>query len=361
MIPLKHAQSRAHSHRRIWRLCSRLHGVALLVAACGVMGAAPSEAAMLDDVKKRGVLTCGVSEGVPGFSSQGPDGAWSGLDVDFCRALAAAVLGDPSKTKFVPTGAEDRFKQLASGSVDILTRNTSWTFQREIEQGVIFPGVLFFDGQGFMVPRELGLTSPSQLSGAKICVLSGTTSDGNASAYFAQAGLEVEILRFPNRKAAIEAYESGMCDARTGDRSALFAEVLLLAEPARHMVLSDTISKEPLGPAVRSADRDFADIVRWVLFALIQAEDLDLTQAMLQKSDDTRTLAPDQSRFIEESGKLGAKLGLPATWVENVIQASGNYGEVFDRNLGKTSPLGMARGANALWSDGGLMYAPPMP
>ena len=322
--------------------------------------AIPASATTLDDIKMRGVVTCGVSEGVPGFSSQDADAAWTGLDVDFCRALAAAVLGDAGKVKILSTSPENRFKELTAGSVDVLTRNTSWTMQREVELNVVFPGVLYFDGQSFMVPRELGLTSPSQLSGAKICVLSGTTSEPNAAAYFAKAGLEVELLKFPHRKEAIAAYEAGMCDARTADRSALFGEMQLLADPGRHMVLSETISKEPLGPAVRSADRAWADVVRWVLFSLLGAEEVQLTQSMLRK-DGAPNLRPDQARFVEESGKLGIKLGLSSDWIANVVRAVGNYAEIFDRNLGKASPLGIVRGANALWKDGGLMYAPPMP
>lgn len=349
-----------HLYRALHWTCAAVSGVATVLAVATMVLPTRSEAGTLDEIKKRGVVTCGVSEGVPGFSFQEPDGAWSGLDIDFCRALAAAILGDPSKVKLLPTSPEERFKHLSAGSVDVLTRNTSWTMEREIEQKVLFPGILFFDGQGFMVPRELGLSNPNQLSGAKICVLSGTTSESNAVAYFAKVGLQVELLKFPHRKEALEAYEAGTCDARTADRSALFGELQLLADPSRHMVLSSTISKEPLGPVVRSGDRVWADVVRWVLAGLITAEELQVTQSMLQ-SGTAPKLAPDQVRFVEDSGKLGGKLGLPISWVANVMGAVGNYAEVFDRNLGKASLLGMMRGSNALWKDGGLMYAPPMP
>ena len=333
--------------------------IGALVAAVALLTLS-AEAATLDDIKKRGVLTCGVSEGVPGFSAEISEGVWAGLDVDFCKALAAAVLADPTKIKLVPTSSEDRFKRLTEGSVDVLTRNTSWTMQREIEQGVIFPAVLYFDGQGFLVPRELGLSNPNQLAGAKICVLSGTTSETNAVAYFAKAGRDVEFVKFKHRKEAIEAYEAGACDARSADRTALFGEMQLLAEPSRHMVLAETISKEPLGPVVRAGDRAWADVVRWVMASLINAEDVQLTQNLLPVQTAPK-LSLEQGRLVEDAGKLGTGLGLSSTWVADVVRAVGNYAEMFDRNVGKTSALGMVRGANALWKNGGLMYAPPMP
>ncbi len=319
---------------------------------------APARAATLDDIRKRGFVTCGVSEGIPGFSLKADDGTWSGFDVDFCRALAAAVLGDAAKVTFVLTSPEDRFSVLGKGKVDVLTRNTSWTMQRELEEGVLFPGVLFFDGQGFMVPKDLGLTSPTQLAGGKICVLAGTTSQANAVAYFAKAGLEVDLLTFPHRKEALDAYEAGKCDARTADRSALFGERQLLSDPSRHMILSDTISKEPLGPVVRASDPQWAGVVRWVLFSLVAAEENGVTSASFQPSG---TLTVDQTGFLKDSGKLGSKIGLSPDWVSTVIKTVGNYAELFDRNLGKTSAIGMTRGANALWKNGGLLYAPPMP
>lgn len=343
-----------------WRHRHRLNAFAAGVAGlCAAITALPqtSAAGAIDEIRKRGVVTCGVSEGVPGFSAIAEGGGWSGLDVDFCRALAAAVLGDATKTRFVPTSSEDRFRQLASGAVDVLTRNTSWTLRREIEEGAVFPGVLYFDGQGFMVPKELGLSSPDQLSGARICVLSGTTSEGNARAYFARAGIEVDLVSFAHREKAIAAYEAGTCDVRTADRSALFGERLLLADPNRHMVLPGVISKEALGPVVRAGDGAWASSVHWVLMGLIAAEELHVTQKQMAAG----ALSSDQQRFVEESGKLGARLGLADTWVVNVIRHVGNYGEMFDRNLGKDSPFGMTRGINALWTDGGLMYAPPMP
>ncbi len=322
--------------------------------------AVSADAATVDDIRSRGVLTCGVSEGIPGFSSKAADGTWSGLDVDFCRALASAVLGDPAKVSFVPTSPEDRFSALAKRTVNILTRNTSWTFQREVEQNVVFPGVLYFDGQGFMVPKELGLTSAVQLGGGKVCVLANTTSQANAEAYFANSGLTVELLEFVHRKEALDAYQSGKCDARTADRSALFGERQLLADPAKHMIFTDTISKEPLGPVVLAGDAQWASIVRWVLFSLIAGEELGVTQAAMQKAE-AAGLPADQTRFLNKSGELGIKIGLPPDWVTKVIQGVGNYADLFNRNLGTASDIGMVRGANALWKDGGLLYAPPMP
>jgi general L-amino acid transport system substrate-binding protein len=332
--------------------------VALICGALAVVS--PARSSTLDDIRSRKVLTCGVSEGVPGFSIKAEDGSWSGLDVDFCRALAAAVLGDATKISLVSTSPEDRFTILSKGTVDILTRNTSWTFQREVDEAVLFPGVLYFDGQGLMVPKDLGLTSASQLAGGKICVLANTTSQTNAALFFAKNNLPVELLTFPHRKEALEAYEAGQCDARTADRSALFGERQLLTDPARHMILTETISKEPLGPVVRASDPQWASVVRWVLFSLIAGEELGVDQTSLQPSTKAKFSA-DQSRFLDESGKVGPKIGLPPTWVATVIRSVGNYGEMFDRNLGKASAIGMARGANALWKDGGLLYAPPMP
>jgi general L-amino acid transport system substrate-binding protein len=346
--------------RNVGRHIRILSGVIATLVSAILYHATVAQGATLDEVKKRGVVTCGVSEGIPGFSFQAAEGVWAGLDIDFCKAIAAAVLGDSSKVRLVPTSPGERFKPLTEGKVDVLTRNTSWTMQREIEQKVIFPGVLYFDGQGFMVPRELGLSSPNQLSGAKVCVLSGTTSERNAEAFFARAGLQVELLKFTHRTEALEAYEGGACDAHTADRSALFGELQLLKEPTNHMVLAETISKEPLSPVVRSGDRGWGDIVRWVLAALLNAEEIGLTQALLSKGAAPQ-LSPEQARLIDEGGKLGTRLGLSATWAANVIQSVGNYAEMFDRNVGKGSTLGMVRGANALWRDGGLMYAPPMP
>lgn len=340
------------------RPASLLHYFALFM--CLVTPTAPAHSGTLEDIRSRGVLTCGVSEGIPGFSLKAPDGSWTGLDIDFCRALASAVLGDATKVSFVQTSTEERFAALSKRVVDVLTRNTSWTFQREIEQNVTFPGVLYFDGQGFMVPKELGLTSAAQLDGGKVCVLANTTTRENAAAYFAKAGLSVELIEFAHRKQALDAYQAGQCDARTADRSALFGERLLLADPSGHIVFTETISKEPLGPAVLATDPQWAAVIRWVLFSLIAAEELDVTQAALQ-ADGAVKLSPDQSRFLDESGRLGTKIGLPLNWVSNVIRSAGNYGEIFDRNLGSASEIRMARGANALWKDGGLLYAPPMP
>jgi general L-amino acid transport system substrate-binding protein len=354
------AVSKLAATRRTPSSANALAPIGYLTAfICAAFLSTTAEAATLDYVRSRGVLVCGVSDGVPGFSSQSAEGSWAGFDVDFCKAMATAVLGDPGKIKLVPTSTEDRFKLLQDGTVDILTRNTSWTVQREIDQQVVFPAVLYFDGQSFMVPRELGLTNPKQLSGAKICVLSGTTSETNVGAFFAASGLEVQLLKFAHPKEALEAYEAGKCDAHTGDRSALFGEMQTLSDPTRHMVLTEVISKEILGPVVRSSDRNWGDIVRWVLACLVNAEEVQLTRELLRK-ESVSTLTAEQTQLVANGGKLGVGLGLPATWVGDVIRAVGNYGELFDRNVGKGSPLGMVRGYNALWRNGGLMYAPPM-
>lgn len=343
--------------RRIGR---RTYNFGLLLLVFLVIGiAAPCAAGTLQDINSRQHLVCGISDGVPGFSEQVASGAWQGLDVDFCRAVATAILGKPGNAKFVPLRSDERFSALSAGQVDILTRNTSWTMAREIELKLIFPGILYFDGQGFLVPRELGLTSPLQLAEAKVCVLVGTTSQTNAADYFARNELEVELVKFSSRVELLKSYQAGSCDAYTTDRAALFGDLQDLEDPSSHMILPQVISKEPLAPVVRLNDRKLADIVRWTLAALISAEELGLTRESLRKEDPEFSI--EQRRFIEKVGGLGTQLGLKSEWLWDVVLAVGNYGEMFERNLGKGSPIGMTRGANALWSDGGLMYAPPMP
>jgi general L-amino acid transport system substrate-binding protein len=335
----------------------RLTGRALIVGAAlgfliGGMTAASSVAATLDDVRQRGTLSCGVSEGLPGFSEKSGSGAWRGFDVDFCKAVASAALGKDSKVEYVPLSADARFDALIARRIDILSRNSTWTMSRDLELGIEFAGISYFDGQGFLVPALFGATSPLQLSGARVCVVTGTTSEKNAAAFFRSKNLEVSFLRFAKRPEARAAYAAKKCDVLTGDRSALAAERSLLSRPEDHNILRDVISKEPLGPVVREDDVKWIGLVRWTLFALINAEELGFTSTSVTTS---------QRQQAMELGAPAAKsLGLADDWLVTVIGRVGNYAEMFNRNLGPNTPLELRRGMNALWTQGGLLYAPPM-
>ncbi len=311
-----------------------------------------SSAGTLDDVRTRGKLICGVSEGLPGFSEEDGAGAWRGFDVDFCKAVAGAVLGDVTKVDYRPLSAGNRFDALKNRQIDLLSRNSTWTMSRDLELGVEFAGIIYFDGQGFLMPAILGATSPLQFDGASICVVTGTTTEKNAASYFEKHGLHVSFLRFSARSAARSAYAAGKCDVFTSDRSALAAERSLLAKPQDHVVLRDVISKEPLGPATRKDDQQWIGLVRWTLFALINAEEQGI---------DAKTVGTTlRQKAIEMGGPAAKALGLPDDWLVKVIGGVGNYGEIFERNLGGDTPLALRRGMNALWTQGGLLYAPPM-
>ena len=329
-------------------------GFALIVAIWTILFAAGSGASAdtLDDVRARKTLICGVSEGLPGFSEKDGSGAWHGFDVDFCKAVAGAVLGDISKVEYRPLSAASRFDALKDRKIDVLSRNSTWTMSRDLELGLEFAGISYFDGQGFLVPSIYGATSPLQLDGASICVVSGTTSETNAANFFGKRGLHVSFLRFAERSAARTAYVAGKCDAFTGDRSALAAERSLLAKPEDHVILRDVISKEPLGPVTRKNDQRWTDLVRWTLFALINAEELGL------KSDSVGTTL--RQKAIELGGPAVKAFGLSDDWLVKVVGGVGNYAEIFERNLGTDTPLALGRGVNALWTEGGLLYAPPM-
>jgi len=309
-------------------------------------------AGTLDDVRARNVLICGVSEGLPGFSEKDGSGAWRGFDVDFCKAVAGAVLGSVAKVEYRPLSAENRFDALKKGEIDLLSRNSTWTMSRDLELGVAFAGISYFDGQGFLMPALVGATSPLQFDGASICVVTGTTTEQNAARYFTKHDLRVTFVRFAERAAARAAYASGKCDVFTGDRSALAAERSLLAKPEDHVILRDVISKEPLGPVTRKGDDQWAGLVRWTLFALINAEEQGL---------DSKTVGTSLRQTAIDIGKPAAKaLNLADDWLVKVIGGVGNYGEIFERNLGSDTPLALSRGMNALWTQGGLLYAPPM-
>lgn len=336
------------SRSRVPALCR----AALLALLTFVMPSGGAGAGTLDTVREAGALRCGVSEGLIGFSAQDADQAWRGFDVDYCRALAAAIFGDGDKVAFVPLGASDRFEALKAGKIDILSRNTTWTLGRDIEAELEFVGVSYYDGQGFMVGVERGLSSALQLDGAKVCILGGTTSVDNAKSYFARNELKVQVVEFEKRDEALAAYQKGDCTAYSADRSALASQRSGLPEPDAHMLLPEVISKEPLGPAVRQDDPAWSELARWVLFLLVNAEEAGWTSA---KAD-----APPAEFADNALRKAGAKLGLDAGWASDVIRTVGNYGEIFERNVGAESPLKLERGINALWTQGGILYAPPM-
>jgi len=317
-----------------------------------IAGTVPAQAATLDDVRARGALNCGVSEGLRGFSEKDADGVWQGFDVDFCKAVALAIFGDAEKVSYTPLSAEKRFKALEDGQIDLLARNSTWTMSRDVEQPLEFVGVNYYDGQGFMVPALYGATSSLELGGASICVVTGTTTEENAQSYFQRAGLQVTFLTFDERPQARAAYAEGKCDAYTADRSALAAERSLLPMPDDHVILKDVISKEPLGPVVRDDDPAWINLVRWTLFGLIDAEELKLAS--------TSTTPQAAAALVVMGGPASRALGLETNWLGAVLAGVGNYGEIFARNLGEDTPMALPRGLNALWLEGGILYAPPM-
>jgi general L-amino acid transport system substrate-binding protein len=328
------------------------------LALAAVCGSQTVTAQTLKTVTDRGVLSCGVSQGLPGFSLPDDKGNWTGLDVDICRAIAAAIFNDPGKVKFVPLSAKDRFTALQSGEIDLLSRNTTWTLSRDTSLGANFTGVTYYDGQGFLVKKSLKVNSALELNSASVCVQTGTTNEQNLADYFKGNNMKYEVIAFGSADETIKAYESGRCDVFTADVSQLYAERLKLSNPADHSVLPEVISKEPLGPMVRHGDDQWFDLVKWVLFAMIDAEELGVTQknvGEMAKSD-----KPELKRALGTDGNLGEQLGLTKDWVSRIVKAVGNYGESFDRNVGAGSKLGIARGLNQLWTKGGIQYAPPI-
>ena len=313
----------------------------------------------LAGVRRRGALVCGVNEGLVGFAYRDNRGVWRGFDVDVCRAVAAAALGDGNRVRFLPLSAEARFEALREGRVDLLVRNTSLTLRRDASEGVDFPAVTYFDGQGFLARRSLALTSASELQGARVCVQQGAAGEANLRDYARRRALEVEVVRLPDAAAARDAYARELCDAYTTDVSQLAAARSLLSDPTRHVILPDVISKETLGPVVRQGDPAWADLVRWTVWALVAAEEAGITAASVDRVDPAST-EPEILRLVGLEGELGRTLGLDDRWAANAIRAVGNYGEVFERNLGADSPLRLERGLNALWTadSRGLMYAP---
>jgi len=327
------------------------------LAGAGLIAGAAS-ATTLDDVKAKGFVQCGVSQGLPGFSNQNDQGEWSGIDVAVCRAVAAAIFGDAKAVRFTPLSAKERFTALSSGEIDILSRNTTWTLTRDTQLGLSFTGTNYYDGQGMMVPKALGVKSALELSGAAICTNTGTTTELNITDFFRANNMEFSLIAIENSDEVVRAYDSGRCDVFTTDRSGLAAERLKLTNPDDHVVLPEIISKEPLGPVVRQGDDQWFSIVKWALFAMINAEELGVTSA---NADEMKTSTnPNIQRLVGTDGNFGVEMGLTNDWAYNIVKFVGNYGEVYEATVGPNTPLKLERGANALWSKGGLQYAPPI-
>jgi general L-amino acid transport system substrate-binding protein len=331
----------------------------LSIIACLFLISGLASAATLSDVKARGKLLCGVNSGLLGFALKGEDGKWAGFDVDYCRAVAAAVLNDAEKVEYVPLSAKDRFDALKSGAVDILARNTTWTMERETKMPFRFVGVSYHDGQGFLVSKAIGVNSVFNLTQAAICFLSGTTTQANVEDFFREKEMTFTPVTLGTIDELVAAFQSNKCDAYTADQSQLYAIRLKLTKPDDYVILPEVISKEPLGPAVRQGDDQWFNIARWTLFALINAEELELRGPNVDDAK-ANSKKPDVRRLLGAEGTFGVDLGLDADWAARAIKATGNYGEIFDRNLGKGSKLGIERGLNALWNQSGILYVPPV-
>jgi len=330
-----------------------------MLAVAAVLGfSASASAQTLNTVKQRGSLICGVTQGLPGFSSPDDRGNWTGLDVDLCRAIAVAIFNDPNKVKFTPLSTKDRFTALQSGEIDVLARNSTWTLARDTSLGLNFAAVNYYDGQGFMVRKSLKINSALELNGASVCTQTGTTTELNLADYFRANKMKYEVLALATADETIKAYDGGRCDVFTTDVSQLYAEKLKLTNANDHVILSEVISKEPLGPVVRHGDDQWFDIVKWVHFAMVNAEELGVSSKTLDEA--LKSDKPDVKRLVGTEGNYGEQLGLTKDWAVRIIKAVGNYGEVFERNVGSGSKLGIARGLNNLWTKGGIQYAPPI-
>jgi general L-amino acid transport system substrate-binding protein len=307
---------------------------------------------------RRGEVSCGVNKGLPGFSIPDGQGNWTGFDVDFCRAVAAAIFDDPKKTKFVALDANERFKELQNRKVDILSRNSTWSLSRETSYDLYFPAVAYYDGEGFMVPRARNIDSALDLNGSKVCVQSETTTQLNLADYFRANNIKYQEVKFGKLDEVVKAYDSGQCDTLTADVSELYALRLNLGKPGDHVILPDVISKEPLAPVVRMRDDDWMLIVKWTLYAMINAEELGVTSKNIDEA--LKSKKPDVMRLVGTEGAYGEELGLTKDWAVRIIRHVGNYGEVYERNVGAQSKLKIPRGLNQLWSAGGIQYAPPI-
>ena len=332
--------------------------IATALGATLALGATGAFAGTLDDVKAKGFVQCGVNTGLPGFSVSDAKGEWKGLDVDFCRALAAAIFNDPNKVKFTPLSAKERFTALQSGEIDLLSRNTTWTMSRDTKQGK-FAGVMYYDGQGFMVRKSLGITSAKQLGGATVCTQTGTTTELNLADFFRTNKMDYKLASFDKETEVVKTYDNGGCDAITTDQSGLYSERLQLVKPDDHIVLPEIISKEPLGPMVRPGDDAWFNVVKWTYFALVAAEEAGVTSKNVEETA-VKTDNPDIKRLLGKDGSFGADIGLTNAWALQIVKHVGNYGEVFERNVGEGTKLGLTRGPNSLWNAGGMIYSPPI-
>lgn len=330
----------------------------IAAAAFSLAATGLGSAATLDDIKARGAINCGVSGGLAGFAQPDDKGNWTGIDVDFCRALAAAIFNDPTKVKFLPLTAKDRFTALQAREVDLLSRNTTWTSSRDTQLGLNFAGVIYYDAQGFLVRKSAKVSSALELSNTTVCTQTGTTTQLNLADYFRSNNMKYEAVVFNTADEVIKAYESGRCDVFTTDVSQIYAEKLKLAKPDDHVILPELISKEPLGPLVRHGDDQWFDIVKWVLFAMINAEEYDISQKNLDQR--LKSERPDVKRLLGVEGNYGEQLGVSNDWVVRIVRHVGNYGEIFDRNVGANSRLKIERGLNRLYTKGGIQYAPPV-
>ena len=329
-----------------------------LTVATLALASTMSSADTLENTIKSGKLNCGLNTGLPGFASPDSSGVWSGIDVDVCKSVAAAVLGDAKKVKYSHLNAKERFTALQSGEIDVLARNTTWTASRDTTLGINFTGVNYYDGQGFLVSKKLGVKSAKELNGATFCIQAGTTPELNLTDYFKANKLEYTPITYDTSAQTIEGFEQGRCDALTSDASQLYALKTQLKDPSSAIVLPEIISKEPLGAAVRQGDDKWFNIVKWSYIAMLNAEELGVNSKNVDEM--LKSPNPDIQRLLGVTGDIGQGLGLDAKWAYNIIKQVGNYGESFDRNVGKDSPLGIERGLNALWKDGGLQYGAPI-
>ena len=323
------------------------------------LAAGASAAATLDDVKARGKLNCGVTTGLVGFAAPDANGVWEGFDVAICRAVAAAVLGDGNAVEFVPTTGKTRFTALASGEIDLLARNTTWTFSRDTDLKFDFVGVNYYEGQGFLVPKSLGVSSAKELDGATVCIQTGTTTELNLADFFRANNISYEPVPIETNAEGQQQYLAGACDTYTTDASGLASTRAAFENPGDHVILPEIISKEPLGPLVRHGDNDWGDIVRWTFYALVAAEEMGITSANIGELSAAAGANPEINRILGTEGELGAMIGLDNDWAKRAISVGGNYGEIFEKNIGEKTPIGLARGLNAQWTQGGIMYAPP--
>jgi len=332
--------------------------ISMGLAATGLLAfAGTTQAATLQDVQDAGELRCGVSNGLPGFSQPDSDGNWAGLDVDTCRAIAAAVLGDADAVEFIPLTAAERFTALQSGEIDVLSRNTTWTTTRDASLGLNFTGTNYYDGQGFLIKTALGVDSAYDLDGAAVCTQAGTTTELNLADFFRANDMEYEAVVFDTSEASAQGFDNNRCDVLTSDTSQLAALKTQLTEPDSAEILPEIISKEPLGPVVRQGDDEWFNVVKWVLFGQINAEEYGITSDNVEEMESSDN--PSVQRIVGTSGNMGEILGLDDDFMVDVISQVGNYGEMFERNVGPDTPLGLSRGNNALWTEGGILYAPP--